>query len=349
MRIGFFNSSLPEPAHKPGGVDIAVDRLACKLAARGHDVTFYTYSPPPPHGGYAHVQLEPRQDARARLKRLTAVPLRLNRIPTDRIDVLHLHGDDWFYFRRRVPTVRTFHGSAWFEGRFATSTKRRVSQPAVFGLEILASRLATASYGLIPGDGGPYRTVGHLGHAIDLPSDVEVERRGRPLVLFVGTWRGRKRGELLHDVFQREVRPVIPDAELVMVSDACDPGPGVRWLRRPSDAELQTLYRQATVFCLPSAYEGFGLPYLEAMAHATAVVATPNPGSRFILGDGRHGAVVDEARLGESLRDLLTNVARRSALAEAGRRRAADFSWDQVLDAHELAYERAVHAWRRPG
>ena len=57
-----------------------------------------------------------------------------------------------------------------------------------------------------------------------------------------------------------------------------DPGAGITVLGRLDDEELAREYRAAWVFCLPSSYEGFGIPYAEAMASGTPVVATPNPG-----------------------------------------------------------------------
>jgi phosphatidylinositol alpha-mannosyltransferase len=345
LRIGFFNTSLPQPERKPGGVDVYVDRLASKLVERGHELTFFSYESPAGPREYRHVLLTPAADAASKFRRLGVVPWRLNGLDTGGLDALHLHGDDWFFLRRRLPTVRTFYGSARHEARHATSRKRQLSQAAVYGLEIVSSRLASASYGLIPGDGAAYRTAGHLPLAIDLPPDAGTQRPQTPRILFVGTWRGRKRGQLLADAFSREVLPAVPSAELVMVSDECEPRPGVVWKRRPSDAELVDLYRNAHVFCLPSSYEGFGLPYIEAMAHGTPVVATPNPGSRFVLDDGRHGALVDEGDLGGTLRELLTDEPRRLTLANAGRQRARDFAWGPILNAHEAAYERAIDAW----
>src|SRR5262249_19792519 len=147
-----------------------------------------------------------------------------------RLDVLHLHGDDWFFLRRTVPTVRTLHGSAFYEARHATSARRRAVQYVTYGLEHLAAGLATGSYGVNPDPGpGPGRT-GPLPLAAALPAAWSPGRGGPPLILFVGTWEGRKRGRLLHESFLREVRTVHPDARLVMVSDRCEPARGVVWI-----------------------------------------------------------------------------------------------------------------------
>jgi glycosyltransferase involved in cell wall biosynthesis len=133
-----------------------------------------------------------------------------------------------------------------------------------------------------------------------------------------------------------------------MVSDECkEGGTNVHWWRRPTDAELLELYKRAWAFCLPSAYEGFGMPYAEAMAVGTPVVATPNPGARYVLDDGRAGLIVDEHALGYTLVELLTNLSLRSRLAAAGRKRVQEFSWTSVVRAHEHAYAEAIRDWDR--
>jgi phosphatidyl-myo-inositol alpha-mannosyltransferase len=347
MRIGFFNSSLPQAGRKPGGVDKHLHRLANALQEAGHDLTFYTYSEAPPGARYATVRLEPHSVATSMLARATIAPLRLNALDTSELDVLHLHGDDWFFLRRRVPTVRTFYGSALHEARQATRLRRRASQYVTFALEVLSSRLATSTYSLIPSEGSAYRTRGHLACGVDDPPASRGVEAERPSILFVGTWNGRKRGRLLHETFVRDIRRSRPDAELVMVSDHCEPAEGVSWRPSPSDEELRELYLRATVFCLPSSYEGFGIPYIEAMATGTPVVATDNPGARFVLDDGAAGLIVRDDELGASLAGLLRDPARRSELVRAGRERVQEFAWPRIVQAHEAAYREAISRFRR--
>ena len=306
----------------------------------------FSFSPRPPGAPYELELLRPSGLATSTLARMVVVPWMLNFRDTSGLDVLHLHGDDWFFFRRRLPTLRTFHGSALQEARHATSWRRRLRQGATFPLEVLASRLATRAYGVTPGADPAYRTRGGLPCGISPPDDATLDRGGPPSILFVGTLQGRKRGDLLAEAFVRHVRPQLPDAELWMVADA-DPGvPGVRWIEAPSDTELVELYRRAWVFCLPSSYEGYGIPYVEAMAQGTPVVATHNPGSEFLLSEGA-GLLVEERELGEALARVLTDRSLRSGLAERGRRRAHDFDWDKIVAAHERAYQGAIDAWRR--
>jgi len=166
------------------------------------------------------------------------------------------------------------------------------------------------------------------------------------VIAFIGTWSGRKRGAFLWRTFVDTVRSHVPNAELVMVADYAEKARGVTLLQGPSDAEVTALLQRSAVFCLPSVYEGFGIPYLEAMAAGSAIVATDNVGARHVLGDALRGQAVADAELGPSLVELLTDPERRSVIAQQGRERALAFSWDRVVSEHERAYHMAIRAWR---
>jgi phosphatidylinositol alpha-mannosyltransferase len=341
LRIGMYHCRLPEPGRKPGGVEVFVDRLAAALSARDHSVTMHTFSTqagPKPYD--VHV-MRPARAGGDPIVRQYLAPWLLNARPRlTEHDVFHFHGDDWFCFRRPVPTVRTFYGSALLESLSATSLKRRVDQGIVFVLEQLSARLADARYGIGSDSRLLYRGDGVLQLGIDPPRGDRAPSDA-PSILFIGTWEGRKRGRLLHEAFQTHVRPRFPDAELWMVSDHCEPGPGVTWHREPTDDAIQGLLARAWAFALPSSYEGFGIPYLEAMTWGVPVIATPNPGAEDLLRGGQAGIIVEPEGLGEALVGVLADEHRREQLERAGRERAADFGWDRICARYEQAYELA--------
>jgi glycosyltransferase involved in cell wall biosynthesis len=107
------------------------------------------------------------------------------------------------------------------------------------------------------------------------------------------------------------------------------------------DGYLSALYRAAWVFCLPSSYEGFGRPYIEAMAAGAAVVATPNPGAREVLQEGEFGIITSAHGLGDALCTLLRNSAMRQDYTKRARQYANRFAWEVVAREYEQVYESA--------
>ena len=81
------------------------------------------------------------------------------------------------------------------------------------------------------------------------------------------------------------------------------------------------------------------------MARGVPVVATPNPGSRFLTREGRDGLLVRDEELGQTLAALLGDAERRAALAAAGRRRAEEFTWERAAERHEVAYRSAMERY----
>ncbi len=89
--------------------------------------------------------------------------------------------------------------------------------------------------------------------------------------------------------------------------------------------ELARLYREAACLVLPSRYEGFGLPAVEAMASGTPVVATPDAAVREVAGDA--AVYAEAAGLAEAVARAL---AERERLVAAGLVRARRFSWAET-------------------
>jgi glycosyltransferase involved in cell wall biosynthesis len=120
-----------------------------------------------------------------------------------------------------------------------------------------------------------------------------------------------------------------------------------------TDAELAALLASAEVMCVPSRYEGFSLPTVEALACATPVVASRAGALPEVVGpDGGCGLLVppgDVEALAAALARVLGSTAERDRLGAAGRARAAArFSWTAVARATEAAYRDAIAAGGRP-
>ena len=107
----------------------------------------------------------------------------------------------------------------------------------------------------------------------------------------------------------------------------------LRLLGHVDDALLPGLYAGATAFALPSRYEGFGLPVLEAMACGTPVVAADAGALPETCGGAARLAAPDGEAFAAALGALLGDEAEQRRLRSAGLERAAHFSWDATARA----------------
>ncbi len=321
------------------GVGYQVHYLANALVRRGHDVTVFSQTGAVEDSLY-HVVVVPS----GRRMRTFGFAWNLRKVDFTGFDALNAHGDDWFLWGRRRPWhVHTYHGSCLAETLRVKGAKERVRMALLALCETQSTLLPDVRVAVSE---NTRRWVPRIDRVISCGVDAGVFRPGqrksdRPSILFVGVLDSRKRGRLLLDVFLREVRPAVPDAELWIVRD---PGPveapGVRCFGAVALETLAELYRKAWLFCLPSTYEGFGVPYVEAMASGTPVVASPNPGALEVTRGGADGLVVEDGRLGATLTELLQDAQRRRELAARGLERARDFSWDRVCRDYEEVYRR---------
>jgi len=114
-----------------------------------------------------------------------------------------------------------------------------------------------------------------------------------------------------------------------------------------SDTELAQLFASAEIACVPSLYEGFSLPAVEAMSSGTPIVASRAGALPEVLGpEGECAELVtpgDVAELIGALGRLLDSPERRHWLGTAGRRRALDvFSWESVAAQTVRVYQQAI-------
>jgi len=120
-------------------------------------------------------------------------------------------------------------------------------------------------------------------------------------------------------------------------------GGSFTFLGAVGDDELEALYRNATIFCLPSRAEGFGLTCLEAMGHGLPVVGSDRPSLREVGGDSLVLVPSDDHEaLAHAIAGLLADEERRRTLGAAAHARAARFSWRAMADGVVTAYEKAT-------
>lgn len=158
-----------------------------------------------------------------------------------------------------------------------------------------------------------------------------------PFLLYVGGANRNKNLSRLLAAFERS--PSIP--RLVMLTRGFDaPNDGrVRVLHSLDESDVVTLYGCARLVVMPSLFEGFGLPVLEAMACGTPVVCSDIEPFREVGGEAvRYFPAQDVSAMAATLTSAWSDdVWRRQAMA-AGCTRAEAFTWARcarmVLDVY---------------
>ncbi len=115
-----------------------------------------------------------------------------------------------------------------------------------------------------------------------------------------------------------------------------------------SDDDLCALYTSCRIFVYPSLYEGFGLPPLEAMACGAPVVASRIPPLVETLEEAADLVPPGDAhRLAQSISSLLEDGEMQKQLSDAGRKRAAQFTWPRAAELTFEVYEEALGRWKK--
>jgi phosphatidylinositol alpha-mannosyltransferase len=264
--------------------------------------------------------------------------LNLRKVDFSEFDLIHAGMDDWGLIGIKKPFhIRTFHGSCFAEALVADKLSAKIRMAWLGTTEWLSCAVANRTVGVSQ---NTLRFIPFCRDVIWNGIDKSIFSPGttksiEPSILFVGTLDSRKRGRLLLDTFLNHIQKKFPTAELWLVRETNDPGfPGVKVFGSVTNERLAELYRNAWVFCLPSSYEGFGVPYIEAMASGTAVVATPNLGAMEVTENGKFGKIVDDADLGTGISELLLNEAMRNELVELGLERTNSLGWDTLVQQY---------------
>ena len=163
----------------------------------------------------------------------------------------------------------------------------------------------------------------------------------KPFFLFVGVQNPRKNVSGLlkgWEIFQRSIK----DHELVLVggrnSNFANPGisslpAGVRRVGAVDEDMLPVLYSAAKALIIPSFYEGFGLPVLEAMACGTPVIASSASALPEVVGEA--GILVDPAdasTIAAGMVRVASDPEISLTLQEAGFERCSKYPWKKSAE-----------------
>ncbi len=175
-------------------------------------------------------------------------------------------------------------------------------------------------------------------------------------VLAVGTFDPRKRVGVLADVVRRlrhhhDVGLVIAgwQGNFAGVVESSLANAGLsdhsRLLGHVGEDDLGALYQACECLVFTSAYEGFGLPPLEAMAAGTPAAVFDNSSLRDVVGEA--GLVTpdgDAAAMADAVSRLLADPAVRDQLAARGRERARSFTWESTAASTLRVYSHVLAA-----
>jgi len=184
----------------------------------------------------------------------------------------------------------------------------------------------------------------------------------RPYVLFVGTLEPRKNLRRLLRAYAWVDEAVRRRHQLVLAGGRGWGGVDIRALVRDAglnegqvvvtgyvdDRQLATLYAHARFLAMPSLYEGFGLPLVEAMAFGVPVLTSNRSSMPEVAGGA--GVLVDpldERSIAAGLLALLTDEAHRERLAAEAQARARRFTWWKAAQETWAVLEEAVAERRR--
>lgn len=153
-------------------------------------------------------------------------------------------------------------------------------------------------------------------------------------ILFVGIDWERKGGPELIQAF-RQVLTVHPDAHLTIVG--CNPVvnlPNCHVMGRRSLEELKNHYRQASIFCLPTKLEPFGIVFIEALSYRLPIVATCVGAIPDFVQDGENGYLIEPGitqNLADALIKLLDDPEKCHRFGDAGYKIAQErYTWENV-------------------
>ncbi len=268
-----------------------------------------------------------------------------------------------------IARVVTIHDLVWI---YAAETMRPISRmlercQAPFGVKtadrVVADSQATADavkkewpvcsdkLSVIPlgasrvGDVAPFEVLKRLGIT-------------GPYFLFVGTLEPRKNlarllraYALLHESLKSRLMLVIAGGKgwggVNIDEIVADLGltKNVRIVGYVDDATLSALYTHAQFLAMPSLYEGFGLPLVEAMVYGTPVLTSNNSSMPEVAGEA--GLLVDAGSVGSikrGLAEMITSPELIKRLTDHAKSNAARFSWDDSAQQLVSVFEKAIQS-----
>ncbi len=276
-----------------------------------------------------------------------------------RADVYH-HPQYDLPIRLRIPAVVTIHDLKFIYHRQFLAGRNGLKSAYIkhslrYALRKADSIIAVSENTRCDLDrflGQPSKRTTVIYHGVDGPGQAGQNHKQTGLdiqadfVLFVGTRRPHKNIEGLIQALDLLRKQGDKQIDLVVAGKAYSDYTGpeklvehlglekhVHFLDFVPEAELPALYHACRIVSLPSFYEGFGFPVLEAMSYGKPFVGSNVTSIPEVMGDA--GLLVDPNRpedIAEKIERILTDAQLESRLSQKARQRAAEFSWRAMAE-----------------
>lgn len=189
-------------------------------------------------------------------------------------------------------------------------------------------------------------------HCVDVSGRLGIKR---PVILYLGSNRPHKNITALLSGYAH-AKPLLKGHELVIAGYGSGKSrqdetilkqheieEDVKWIGAVSETDMPSLFSCASAFVLPSLYEGFGLPVLEAMATGTPVACSDTPSLRELGGDSvTYFNPRDPADIAQALVACVTHESARKMKIASGLARAANYRWSTVAAATWKVYSATL-------
>lgn len=365
-----------------GGIPEHIHHLSVELRKRGHEVKILTSN----FGGTTLETLKscPNEEYVFRVgrsllirsnKSFARLPIAwriMNKVKKffaqERFDIIHIHGSlaptlPVIAIRQsRAVNVITFHSDHSKSKGYLIF--RQLLLPylrKLDGLIAVSNAARDSSMRFFPGD---YRVIPN---AVDInlfnPGVEPLPQfpKSRPKILFLGRFEPRKGLKYLLKALPY-IKKAIPDVLLIVVGAGLLGYAYKEYIAKeveenihfagliPNEARPR-YYATGDVFCAPSiGFESFGIVLLEAMATGKPVVASDISGYRTIVEDGKQGYLVpprDYEKLAQAIIQILKNPHLAKTMGEEGRKKALNYSWQNIACQVEAYYQELLKAKER--
>jgi alpha-1,3-mannosyltransferase len=285
--------------------------------------------------------------------------------------VIHIHGIDFFIdflaatkWRHRTPLVASTHG-----GIFHTSWAMAAKRVYFHTVTRLALTQATRVICDSAQDDRLFAPIVPARKRVTISNGVEdaffqIRKAVEPgLLIMVGRIAEHKGIDRVIGLLPR-IRRQIPEARLVVVgpdweglrasleaqAQAAGVADGVSFAGAVDQATLSEHLARAHLILAPSAFEGFGIAVIEAMASGSLVIGNDIEAHRELIEPGVNGFLVDfedRERAAQSvISALCLPVAQVTAMGERARETVSRFAWDRVTDRVERVYQESLSGGR---